>query len=316
MEASPNVFKALAIGCIVFGLVGVVFNSLVLTVVLQVRSMQTVTNYLLANVALADLLTLIWPFYIRYLLEPPIDNATGNFLCKFIENFPLVTMSVSALTLAILAVERYQGLVKAMSSKFKLTKTSALYAIIIVWVVAFILLIPFFLFTSFNKEKAKCRYGTSDTVRAVVVVVFAIVTIVTPCVTIAFCYFGIIKGIYFSNKILGACAANEVAQVQDARVKKKLATTLAVVTAVFIVCHAPYTVSLMIFVIDTDNGVYNVGLLKAVTVFVVYGNSMLNPFLYALRSVNYMEGIKKICRCGNRNEQEHENAGHNESSNV
>ena len=124
VDSSSTVAKVLTIGCLVFSLVGVVLNIIVLAVVRQIRSMHTVTNYLLENVALPDLLTLIWPSNIGSLrvFGPNMDNATGNFLCKFIDFFPLVTMSVSALTLTTLAVERYQGLVKPLSSRFKFNK--------------------------------------------------------------------------------------------------------------------------------------------------------------------------------------------------
>ena len=207
MDSSSTVAKILTIGCLVFSLVGIVLNIIVLAVVRQIRSMQTVTNYLLANVALADLLTLIWPSNMSSLLGPNIDNATCNFLCKFIDNFPLVTMSVSALTLATLAVERYQGLVKPLSSRFKLTKTSVLCVIFIVWIVALAFLTPFLFFTEFNKEREQCLHSFTSTGGAVVVVIFTIVTALIPCVTITFCYFRIIKGLYFSNEILDARAS-------------------------------------------------------------------------------------------------------------
>ena len=284
-------------------------NSIVLAVVRHIRSMQTVTNYLLANVALADLLTLIWPSNMSSFLGPNIGNATGNFLCKFIDFFPLVTMSVSALTLATLAVERYQGLVKPFSSRLKLTKKSVIYVIFVVWIVAFAFLTPFLLFTEFNKEKDQCLHSFTSTGGAVVVVIFTIVTVLIPCVTITFCYFRIIKGLYFSNEILDARAANEVVLEEDTRMKKKLVTTLVIVTTFFIVCHAPYTVLLIMVVTGTTTK----GILW-LTIFVVYCNSMLNPILYALRSANYREGIKRICRCRTGNEQRKDNADRNESS--
>ena len=204
VDSSSTVAKVLTIGCLVFSLVGVVLNIIVLAVVRQIRSMHTVTNYLLANVALANLLTLIWPSNIGSLrvLGPNMDNATGNFLCKFIDFFPLVTMSVSALTLTTLAVERYQGLVKPLSSRFKLTRTSALFAIFVVWIVALAFLTPFLLFTNFNKEKEKCQHNFASTAGAVCVVIFTIVTVVVPCVTITFGYFRIIKGCTSRMKFL------------------------------------------------------------------------------------------------------------------
>ena len=254
MESLLIVFyTALIFCCIVFSLMVVVLNIIVLAVVRQISSMQTVSNYLLANVALADLLTLIWPIYVKLFIGPMIENATGNFLCKFIENFPLLTIAVSALTLATLAVERYQGLVKPFSSRFKLTKTSALCVIAIIWIVALVLLTPFLFLTNFNKEKARCQSTMSTIGGTVAVGIFTIVTVLVPCVTIALCYFRIVKGMYFSNEIFDIRAANDVLQEEDARVKRKLVTTLLIVTIVFIVCHAPYAVSLIIFVVRGEN---------------------------------------------------------------
>ena len=208
-------------------------------------------------------------------------------------------MSVSALTLATLAVERYQGLLKplrSLSSRFKLTKTSALYAIAITWIVALALLTPLLVFTEFNQENQECQYCFTYTGGAVVVVIFIIVTVLVPCVTITFCYFRIIKGLYFSKEILEARAANEVAQEEDARMKKKLVTTLVTVTIVFIVCHAPYAVWLIMIVLRGENSI-DADWFSIATVFFLYGNSTLNPILYALRSANYREGIKRLCRC-------------------
>ena len=122
-------------------------------------------------------------------------------------------------------------------------------------------------------------------------------TVLVPCVIIALCYFRIVKGMYFSNEIFDIRAANDVLQEEDARVKRKLVTTLLIVTIVFIVCHAPYAVSLIIFVVRGENSDDNADLFFVVTVFLMYGNSMLNPVLYAFPSANYWEGIKRLCRC-------------------
>ena len=121
-------------------------------------------------------------------------------------------------------------------------------------------------------------------------------TVLVPCVTIIFCYFRIIKGLYFSKEILETRAANEVAQEEDARMKKKLVTTLVIVTIVFIVCHAPYAVWLIMIVLRGENSI-DADWFSIATVFFLYGNSMLNPILYALRSANYREGIKRLCSC-------------------
>ena len=65
--------------------IGFVGNVLVIAVIKTKRPMHTTTNYLLANLAVADLLTLLWcipGLVMRYVAHP--SGVLGDYLCKFV----------------------------------------------------------------------------------------------------------------------------------------------------------------------------------------------------------------------------------------
>lgn len=65
--------------------VGIFGNSLFIAVVRKRRSMQTVINFLLTNVAVSDIVSLVFlvPGIILRFFKHPSGNL-GNFLCKFV----------------------------------------------------------------------------------------------------------------------------------------------------------------------------------------------------------------------------------------
>ena len=99
---------------IVVILVGIAGNSLVIEVVRRKRSMHSTMNFLLVNLAISDLLTLVFclpGMILSYTKQP--NGQMGNLLCKFITTHTIagVGMIVSGLTLTLISVERYKALV-------------------------------------------------------------------------------------------------------------------------------------------------------------------------------------------------------------
>ena len=91
--------------------IGIVANILILVVVKRTPSMHSVTNSLLCNLAVSDLVYLLWP-----LVALDVFYFPGNFSCKFTWSIPTIVFVCSLLTMSLIAVERYQALVNAMAS--------------------------------------------------------------------------------------------------------------------------------------------------------------------------------------------------------
>lgn len=130
-----------------FGLVG---NLAVLITVVKHRSNTTKMTiyYLIGNLAFYDILFLIlvWPIE---LIKKSVPWPFGMILCYILNIFPLLCNAGSALTLILIAIDRYQVLAKTTNpNKTNLTKILTLVGILIV---AIGIACPDIIFTGYAK---------------------------------------------------------------------------------------------------------------------------------------------------------------------
>jgi hypothetical protein len=126
-------------------------NILVCYVVFSSPRMRTVTNYLIANLAVGDLLMalLCVPFsYISVLLQ---YWPFGEVLCHVVAPAQAVCVFVSAYTLVALAGDRYMAILYPL--KPRLRRSQALIVIFIVWVIAIVTAMPIAIFTGMKTER-------------------------------------------------------------------------------------------------------------------------------------------------------------------
>ncbi|KAL3124505.1 hypothetical protein niasHT_004078 [Heterodera trifolii] len=123
--------------CVIFCL-SVVGNSIVVVVILQQRSMRSVTNLYLLNLALSDLLLSV------VCMPPTLVSSLvycwvfGDLLCKLLAYLQPVVVTASAYTLAAIALERYYAICKPLHSRVWHTRTHAMFVISLVWLVSVI----------------------------------------------------------------------------------------------------------------------------------------------------------------------------------
>lgn len=89
---------------------GVIGNGIIITIVRKTPSMHTTTNYLLMNLAVADLLTLLLcpGLYDFALTKVRLQGFLGDVICKLFAGNAVVpiTINVAVLTVCTIAVER------------------------------------------------------------------------------------------------------------------------------------------------------------------------------------------------------------------
>ena len=117
MESSKIVLLTLYYILITFGVTG---NSMVIHLLWKTRSMHTATSFLLVNLAIADVVPLLFtPFVWSAILETvhPAGIA-GNIVCILLTGncFVEVTLQVSTLTYCLLAMERFHAICKTNES--------------------------------------------------------------------------------------------------------------------------------------------------------------------------------------------------------
>lgn len=96
------------------------------TKVYLLYSLRVPINYLLVNLAVADIMfaTFITPQYILSHTFTHPDGMTGTMLCKLLTggNFAWVGAASSVFTLANISIERYYAVMYPLGSKGKLTE--------------------------------------------------------------------------------------------------------------------------------------------------------------------------------------------------
>ncbi|EDO34428.1 predicted protein, partial [Nematostella vectensis] len=180
-------------------LFGVTGNCAVIFVVWSTRSMHTTTNYLLVNLALADV-CLFWFLFLHF-SSNRWSLLAKDWLCRLIMENGIVGvfMCVSVTLLTVVAVERFNAMVKPLSPRFSIQKEQVWKIVILIWFVSVLLNIPIFIDVEFDPHTNRCISALDmTTYRKSTVVYLAIyfgVNFFTPGVIITVCYLSILKGL-------------------------------------------------------------------------------------------------------------------------
>lgn len=119
MDVLSSLNLTLFLTAIPFYITGFVGNVLVIRIVHKTREMQTTTNYLLANLAVSDIITIfIYPLYVSsYLYGYLSDGFAAIFACKFLVLTQISAM-VSALTLTVLGNRKVSRDTETLQKRF------------------------------------------------------------------------------------------------------------------------------------------------------------------------------------------------------
>ncbi|GMR60963.1 hypothetical protein PMAYCL1PPCAC_31158 [Pristionchus mayeri] len=138
-------FLLFSLYCLIF-IVAVSGNLLVIFVVLRKKTMQTVTNIFITNLAISDIIvnfTSLWltPSYMfigRW--------VWGELLCQGLPLFQGMSIFISTLTLTAIAVDRYFVIVShspSINANDRMTMQRCLIIIASIWVISFALVFPY-----------------------------------------------------------------------------------------------------------------------------------------------------------------------------
>ena len=290
-------------------IIGVPANCIIITIVRKTPSMYTTTNYLLMNLAVADLTTLLLcpGMYDFSLNKMNVHKTLGDFVCKvFVGNAIVpITMNVGGLTVCTLAIERYLALVKPFYTGLRLTKTRLPYVVAFLWVIAVLSCIPDFMTNTIDSNPLStypCKrpwsldeYSDHKGFIIYTCIFFGIL----PCVMVVFCYFEIFRGLFITNTICAIPADGPSSQtLEDRRAKKQLFKLLVSLTILFCICTLPFSLFFVYLatidrttVPDNRERLYSV---HRTVRFLLSANSFFNPLVYALQSSNYRKEFQRI----------------------
>ena len=290
MKLSTEDFVLLP-GYAVIVVIGIIGNFLILAVVKRERYMHTTTNFLLANLALADLLTLLWcipGILLKDLITHP-NGLLGDILCKFVtmQHMAGISLLVAGLTLTLVSVERYNALVNPLNASLRLTKENVKYPIVAMWMFAFIFVLPLFVFEGWDEMQNRCIMlwkKPSATIYWSILTLIIFLAFVLVC----FCYLNIIRGLYFTKQI---CAESlKCCSEEEMQAKRKIVKLSITITVIFLVCFFPFVVATVSDKISAEDVFYKIAY------FLVYCSCCVNPICYAVQSTNYRNAFRETIR--------------------
>ncbi|XP_030621069.1 C-C chemokine receptor type 6 [Chanos chanos] len=275
----------------VLGLVG---NVLVLITYAFYKKAKTMTDVYLVNVAIADLLFVVALPLIIY--NERYDWSMGTWACKLLSGIYSMNLYSSMLLLACISGDRYMAVVQARRSFGARSNTLVCTRLICttIWVLAFILSLPTFIYyRQFvsgveGNQTAVCNLwfdtnAVAETVKVLVPSLQVAFGFCVPLLVMGFCY---------------SCIVVTLVKAKNFQRHKAVRVVLAVVI-VFIICHLPYNVLLLLhtsrlFKERSCDAEKNILMSITVTKTIAYLHCCINPILYAFIGVKFRNHLYKI----------------------
>lgn len=246
---------------------------------------------MLANLAASDLMANVLAYTVGIARAFPMPSRTlGLFLCKINSYYPAASFC-SILTLTVIALERYNAIVKPLSNGLKFRKRTLRYFIVAIWILSIAAVTPLVYFDEYSSEQL-CVRTWSVHLNFTFWTCAIVLAIALPVMVIIYCYFHIIRTLYFGPKIIPMNIPKEV----DAQEKKKVIKLSIIVTSIIIIAFTPFSI---VRQLEIHGPVPNEVTVLALSLILL--SSVLNPFIYAFQSTNYRQAFKEtICGCVTR----------------
>ncbi|XP_054714394.1 prolactin-releasing peptide receptor-like [Uloborus diversus] len=305
-EPQPDIFSSLpglkaifyAIYITIFS-VGICGNVLVCYVVFRNKSMQTVTNFFITNLALSDILlcTFAVPFTPLYMFMR--EWVFGRILCHLVPYAQGVSVYISAFTLMSIAIDRFFVIIYPFKPRLQVTYC---YIIIVsVWVLAGLLTLPYGIFMDlvptesgelycdevWPHESSRKAFGFST----------SILQFVVPFIIITFCYMKVcIKLKMRARSKPGAKSAKkeEMERERTRRTNRMLITMVVIFGASWLPIN---TYNLIIdFYIPASTWPF-LNVIFFISHAAAMSSTCYNPFLYAWLNENFRKEFMIVLPC-------------------
>lgn len=286
---------------VVFGLifvVGLLGNSLVMVVIGRVkygggRRPGSPTNIFILNLSVADLLFLLFcvPFHATIYSLP--QWVFGSFLCKSAHFLASVSMLVSVFTLVAMSVDRYVAVVRSKKSPCVRSRRNALAGVCVIWTLSVACSVPVAQHQVLTGHPTApnstfCWEQWSGASRPAYRVTVLLLGYLLPLLLISCCYTRVLFHLHKKMKNVSR---------KSQRSKRKTAQTVFLVVTAFTICWMPHHIIAMwvefgSFPLNDASFVFRI-----VSHCLSYGNSCVNPVLYAFMSENFRQACRQVFTC-------------------
>ncbi|XP_015522125.1 allatostatin-A receptor isoform X1 [Neodiprion pinetum] len=294
----------------VIGIVGLLGNFLVVIVVAANPGMRSTTNLLIINLAIADLLFVIFcvPFTATDYVLP--FWPFGNLWCKVVQYLIIVTACASVYTLVLMSLDRYLAVVHPIASMSVRTEAHAFFAICIAWAVILTASIPVLImhgeicfvfqdqYNSTTEQVTACRFLPQFN-WPMFQVTFFLTSYIIPLTLICGLYVCMLLRLWKGAHV----------SAESRRGKRRVTRLVLVVVGVFAICWCPIQLILVIKSLDLYPMTAAAVMVQIVSHVLAYTNSCVNPILYAFLSDNFRKAFRKVIYCRPRPDPHHRLGG-------
>ena len=227
----------------IVGGIGLLGNTFVVVVIFSLTSMRKeVTNMFIINQSLIDWLTaLLLILGIVFGEEGQIlSGVLGEMYCRLWLNKAIQwsTQLASTFNLVAITLERYLAVVHPIKYKMVVSKTKALIAIVLVWLISFLIQLSYAVPPAglFDGKCNLLRFWPSRAFQRGVGVFLIVIKFFIPLGVMMFCYTKMIMVLKTKIHPTSESEGRNTAAGKRERARKNIFKTLAIVTVCFVAC--------------------------------------------------------------------------------
>ncbi|XP_020904445.1 substance-P receptor isoform X1 [Exaiptasia diaphana] len=312
---NPKAEWAKVVTYIALLITSIVGNVIVIRVFTTGQRMRTEVNFLIINVAIADLLIAVinMPMMVRYFVRsanglPPVWFAGfwGEFWCKSDNFVSGISQICCILSMTAIAFNRYFAIMFPLKTPLNAKKTKLV--ILLIWLCSCAITSPV-LYAMRVKEQHGEYHCTEDwsptfdnnqTPKYYTLALFTLMYVIPLCL-ITYLYSCVIHKVWIRHVPGNVTQANQ--RLEDVAKRRVLKMLITVVIA-FALCWLPFHIYLImvnfyygINSCDISPMILFLGLLLG------HSNSAINPWIYFIFNKDYRRNLKDLCRvpCGKYN---------------
>lgn len=274
--------------CSVLTVTAVIGNILVLLAVVidPNRNLRSPFNFLVANLAAADLivgcfaLPMSVEFYVREALEGTSVKSWDH--ARRVGYF--ISCTASLLSLAALTVDRFVAITYPMKYRAKLCPKRTLWVSISLWTVSIA-----FPFLYFEVGYLKYQFVFANT--------SVIATFTVLCLTYAKVFKSFKSQVQRWDTLHNSSEENKI-KIRTMIWEKKVTKTFLIMLTLFISCFLPSLILIYIISFCGNCNCIFIHWARDINYYLTMANSSMNPFVFAWRLKTYKSAFLKILKCG------------------
>ncbi|XP_073984852.1 rhodopsin 6 [Rhodnius prolixus] len=284
----------------VLGIISIVGNGMVIFIFSSTKTLRTPSNLLVVNLAFSD-------FLMMFTMSPPMVincyNETwvlGPLMCELYGMLGSLFGCASIWTMTMIALDRYNVIVKGISAK-PMTNKTAMLRILLVWAFSIMWTVfPFFGWNRYvpegNMTACGTDYLTKNWVSRSYILVYSVFVYFLPLFTIIYSYFFILQAVSAHEKQMREqakkmnVASLRSAEAANTSAEAKLAKVALMTISLWFMAWTPYLVI-------NYSGIFET--ISISPLFTIWGslfakaNAVYNPIVYAISHPKYKQALEK-----------------------